>query len=73
MSRLSYVIKDTNILTSTALMYARRELVTEITGEFSDSFEEDLELFTLLTGEQVTNERSEKILHGTKYGWDRVS
>jgi len=70
--RLCYVLKDNiDILTSTAILYARRELIAEIKGEFSDSFEEDLKLFTLLTGEEITHERMTQILSGPKYGWSR--
>ncbi len=71
-ARLCYVLKDDiDILTSTAILYARRELITEINGDFSDSFEEDLTLFTLLTGEEITHERRTQILSGPKYGWSR--
>ena len=62
---------DIDILTSTAILYARRELIAEIKGDFSDSFEEDLKLFTLLTGEEITHERMTQILSGPKYGWSR--
>ncbi len=70
-ARLCYVIKDIDILTSKALIYARTELIAEITGESKDSFEEDLKLFTLLTGEDITSERTNQIINGPKYGWSR--
>ena len=70
-ARLCYVIKDIDVLTSTAILYARRELITEITGDFSDSFEEDIKLFTLLTGEEITDIRINQIINGPKYGLSR--
>jgi len=72
-ARLCYVLKDKDIdiVTSIALKYARSELIAEITGDFSDSFEEDLELFMLLTGEEISHERMGQILNGPKYGWSR--
>lgn len=70
-ARLCYIVKDLDMLTSTAIMYARRELIAEITGESNDSFEEDLKLFALLTGEEITNERMNQIISGPKYGLSR--
>ena len=70
-ARLCYVIKDTGKLTSTALMYAREEVIAEITGDSLDSFEEDLKLFMLMTGEEITDDRMTQILSGPKYGLDR--
>lgn len=70
-ARLCYVVKDIDTLTSTALMYARRELIAEITGDSIDSCEEDLKLFMLMTGEKITDDRMTQILSGPKYGWSR--
>lgn len=70
-ARLCHVLKDVDILTSTAIMYARRELINEINGKFSHSFEDDLKLYALLTGEEISPERVTQILNEPKYGWSR--
>lgn len=68
---LSYVIKDIGTLAETAQSYARRELIAEIKGSREDSFEDDLKLLTVLTGQEISEERKARILGGPKYGWSR--
>ncbi|MBA7695544.1 hypothetical protein ES703_104172 [subsurface metagenome] len=70
-ARLSYVIKDIDSLISTALLCARRELIAEITGEQKDHIEDDLKLFFLMSGEEMTDSRKTQILNGPKYGSSR--
>ncbi len=70
-ARLCYVIEDIDTLTTTALGYARRELIADIRGESADSFQEDLELYAILKNEKISSERITGILSGPKHGWSR--